>query len=466
MFRLRSLLTYLLIFYSFSAKASERRINDFFLNSYESIEDFGFSSFTSLYRELSHDIPYSGKSKEFLTFLYTLATWLDMVETGYPLDSDLIENFDEVSYLGKSLNSQIVKSALRFLEEQTNDQAIARRVAFKLIYFGFKHGKISAVDIFKSKRNFENAIKELWLEFPYSPDQEVFEKLVRIYKKSVGFDEFSGAMIKIILSFQKNEEAHATELAEIHSEKPLKSCVVCLDDEIKEEDCCLVDEKTCCLGCIRQHIKIQIESNLTSDFDLHLIKCPTHGCGKDLLYSTCMDNIYDQKVFSNFTIIKLLNWRIAKLSHHEVEGLLHCPSSDCVQTFCLNDYVVSSEVYKKITRTREKLNSKDSFKLPTVQCPSCTIEFCTSCGSSNIGKCCEKLDEIEGIEQCPVCSAPYEKTGGCDYLKCQVCKVPFDAQTGEIWTKEYAKKKGGTHSGSAISDEKLELILKKYNSHK
>lgn len=65
-------------------------------------------------------------------------------------------------------------------------------------------------------------------------------------------------------------------------------------------------------------------------------------------------------------------------------------------------------------------------------CPTCRIEITTS---SLFHKCkkedIDSLSFIENLIQCPSCKIPVEKSIGCNYITCSICKTNFDYITGE-----------------------------------
>ena len=71
-------------------------------------------------------------------------------------------------------------------------------------------------------------------------------------------------------------------------------------------------------------------------------------------------------------------------------------------------------------------------------CNACNLIFCDICDKEYMHNHQCKREDIDSvaflktIAQCPTCNTSIEKTEGCDYMTCLVCKTKFNLLTGEL----------------------------------
>lgn len=114
---------------------------------------------------------------------------------------------------------------------------------------------------------------------------------------------------------------------------------------------------------------------------------------------------------------------------------------------------VKSSNLKKISKTNKYVKCFDPFCKGSVtsmgSCLECFKSFCLKCdriletnhicNNDNI----ESKKYIEGLSECPTCKVPVEKTHGCDYITCAICRTNFS------YTKKHVTT-NGNHTNFVI----------------
>lgn len=118
------------------------------------------------------------------------------------------------------------------------------------------------------------------------------------------------------------------------------------------------------------------------------------------------------------------SFAIYERSNHETFGI--CPASHCQQS-------------------RYRISANGAI----ITCPTCATSICTTCRApSHSGMTCSAYQRAENVEfaswkkrkdvrDCPQCGAPIERDGGCQSLKCTVCKAGFCWDCMEVWDPDY-----------------------------
>lgn len=167
-----------------------------------------------------------------------------------------------------------------------------------------------------------------------------------------------------------------------------------------------------CLVCLQHYLRSGSDAHNFSPLrcvaEIRVDQTDTLPCSIDIPYNIV------RRLLSSAEEDALLRASFLAYTSSHPEDLHYCPSNDCEMVY----------------RTGESGS--------TVQCPSCLTRICTSChvevhegmscaeykDNSNGGyEALQKWRLENGIKQCPRCHADIEKAGGCNHMKCAVCKT-------------------------------------------
>jgi ariadne-1 len=238
-------------------------------------------------------------------------------------------------------------------------------------------------------------------------EEEYFEDMERLFKKC-GIVEY------------ENEDGIDNKPKKNSDKKKESSCSICFED--LNEDSYLTCKHEFCSECLAEYIG----THVTDNHGLLDIKCPERNCGATIdddvvinilehYQGNCKSNSIQAK--NNQFIIQKFKKNLAESYVVDNERIKWCPGNDCDNAL---------EVSLK--------------NCPYVKC-FCGKEFCFNCTQTpHQPATCEMLkiwtkkrstDEMDAkfiagfTKDCPKCSSPIVKDGGCQYVVCAKCKHGF-----------------------------------------
>lgn len=308
---------------------------------------------------------------------------------------------------------------------------------------------------------------------------EVTEKLADEAKSL--WDEYGGGMIlfSYISSLQEQTEAtfglealslpsdirlelvaYSKKLKRELFDKETFDCEVCL--EPKKGSACYRMERCShvfCRACLQDYY-----NNCIQEGDVNNVKCMSTECGKSGGSKRKKDKLLSPKELLQIPLARETVERFARIKRKKKmeadPAIIYCPRSWC-------QGAMRSEKYPKIadvaTMDESDSEAEDETPAPSPEtngdgkiqkravgvrgmdrlavCEDCTLAFCVVCLASWHGDFvrCEPRDKTQLTEEdqaslnfilkctspCAYCSAPCQKTYGCNHMSCPICQTHF-----------------------------------------
>lgn len=204
------------------------------------------------------------------------------------------------------------------------------------------------------------------------------------------------------------QRQYVSEAQEMFAQTTWK-CPLCLEETDSFDDSVQLDcsHRFCCT-CVFNLLRQKVQEKRVAPQELC---CPIPGC--EMPFTTPQVEAalrQDPKLFPRFLDIRLESWR----PEGEDERRYTCPSLSCAFTFLAPSKPGEAQLH----------------------CPNCATAFCVACGAAHAAiVSCEahaaanKAGEEErtfeacmiqhGWQRCPKCSAPCERSQGCNYMTCE-----------------------------------------------
>lgn len=171
-------------------------------------------------------------------------------------------------------------------------------------------------------------------------------------------------------------------------------------------------------------------------------KCPQ-------LVSIYTARTFMQKADFQRLATKVLEVHVSK----KQDELRYCPTPDCAYIYRVQEKITEPPVpeilkgvkakqpkgdSKRVDTSSGALNPKPDIPSATIQCPGCLIKICAGCHSAaHERRTCDSIQiekerndklfqtwlKTSGAKNCPKCSIPLLKDGGCNHVRCGACRT-------------------------------------------
>ena len=220
--------------------------------------------------------------------------------------------------------------------------------------------------------------------------------------------------------------------------KPLKECLYCGDEKIKEEfstlTTCHPDDSIMCLECCKNHIAINLnvkdENGNPTPEEPH---CPHRGC------MNAIDQDIVQVVLKDDSVLRNRYNTFLFEEFKRENGIKRCPTPDCDAEFesqigershqcplCHQHYCPTCDFdHRGMTCQQADAIERDCPDCVTRHARNITCNAAKQARAQNTGKLDSKELQQNNIQTCPKCKTALEKLSGCNHMTCGKCRHEF-----------------------------------------